>query len=909
MTIAAALQSAAKVGSILVGPATRAATEGIFSWGSTEDVQFDPKAKPIAAVYLDRPKARRSHPPDQGSPRLRARLVGRDHEVWELGKALREATAGNGSAVFIVGEPGLGKTRLVQECRNRFMGWVGAGTGRLPLWLEGHCASYAGSTPYGLYQQLLSAWTGVAPEEGEGAVASALARATRAVFGTATPHHAFLAHMMGVRPDPASAEVAEMAPEGLQRAIFAAVSALVSRLAERGPTVLALEDLHWADPTSLRLTAALAAVARDAPLLLIATWRPEPDPGVSALEADLETSPGCRLRRVELSPLSHEAERHLAQSILGHDAPGDAVAAVRANVEGNPLFLEERFSSLVETGALVRRGSSWWLDTAAVGEIPGALERMTRARVDRLASLPRDTIIAASVLGAEFPISALEALSVGEQQMTAGVAELCQAGLLTEVRRMPEPAYRFRHTLIQEAIYQGLLRTQRRQLHARVAWGLESASSQRLEELAAILGHHFALAEETERAVHYLAMAGAHAASHFANDEAVASYRRALQIVDRNDGRQSMANEATELRRKLAEVFWRCSRFEEARETLQSALGLVDLQQPLQAAQLLTRLGRVEVEDYNYNAAMAAFDAADELLGENPEDRDQEWVDLWLEVQVDGRANLHYWYSEPERGLAVLSRARPIVEARGSLTSKTAFWVQFAIQRARETRYRIDDEILAILRHALSLARQGVGQHDLAAAIATLGEFLVWSGDLDEAEGTLKAALAIGERIGDPFRRSDCLCHLNHVAFRRHDIEAVRCLSSQALDAAIKGNYPMYIASALAGSAWVAWKDARPDDVVALASEALALWGSLSVTYHFKGFCLWPLVSVHLSAGRIAEAVDVGCRILEPPQIRLPDELESVVKVAKWAWNAGEAELAARELEKSVELASRFRYA
>ena len=119
----------------------------------------------------------------------------------------------------------------------------------------------------------------------------------------------------------------------------------------------------------------------------------------------------------------------------------------------------------------------------------------------------------------------------------------------------------------------------------------------------------------------------------------------------------------------------------------------------------------------------------------------------------------------------------------------------------------------------------------------------------------------------------------------------------------------MYIASALAGLAWVAWKDARPDDVVALASEALSRWGSLSVTYHFKGFCLWPLMSVHLSAGRISEAVEAGSRILEPPQIRLPDELESVVNVAKWAWDAGEAELAARELEKSVELARRFRYA
>jgi hypothetical protein len=94
-------------------------------------------------------------------------LVGRQIELAVLDDALRESISGAGSVAFIVGEPGLGKTRLVQECRKRFMAWVGAGTGRLPLWLEGRAASYASSTPYGLYQQLLSAWVGAAPEEGE----------------------------------------------------------------------------------------------------------------------------------------------------------------------------------------------------------------------------------------------------------------------------------------------------------------------------------------------------------------------------------------------------------------------------------------------------------------------------------------------------------------------------------------------------------------------------------------------------------------------------------------------------------------------------------------------------------------------------------------------------------------------
>ena len=210
---------------------------------------------------------------------------------------------------FIVGEPGLGKTRLVDECRKRFMAWVGVGTGRLPLWLEGRAASYASSTPYGLYQQLLSTWLGAVPEEGEEVVRPDIARAMKAIFGSQVDHARFLAHMMGLPPGTEEAPLARLSPEGLQRATFAAVRAVVARLVERGPTVLVLEDLHWADPISLRLTEELAAQAADGPLLMILTRRPEPDAGLSGLESALKANAGSPLRRVELSPLPEEAER------------------------------------------------------------------------------------------------------------------------------------------------------------------------------------------------------------------------------------------------------------------------------------------------------------------------------------------------------------------------------------------------------------------------------------------------------------------------------------------------------------------------------------------------------------------------------------------------------------------------
>ncbi len=350
---AAALQSVARPASVLVGPVTRAATEGLFEWGPKEEVASAAGAKPIAATYLGSPKAR---PEGQVGRRHFAgsmRLVGRGPEMSLLRDSLRDATAGTGGVVVIAGEPGLGKTRLVREGRKLFLAWAGAASGRLPLWLEGRAASYASSRPYGLYRQLLSSLVGVTPEESEQIARPALVRALMAAFGGKVDDRqvGLVAHVMGHRPGKAPPALAELSPDQLQRSCFAAVGALVSRLVSHGPTVLVLEDLHWADPTSLHLTEALSSLTRLGPLLLVLTRRPEPDPGVSALEAALVGNGSLKVRTIELAPLAPAAERALARALLGGTTPDHVLDAVTEGTDGNPLFLEERLGSLLDAHA------------------------------------------------------------------------------------------------------------------------------------------------------------------------------------------------------------------------------------------------------------------------------------------------------------------------------------------------------------------------------------------------------------------------------------------------------------------------------------------------------------------------------------------------------------------------------
>jgi len=909
--IAACLQSVAKRGSVLVGRATRSTTEGLFEWGPTEEVVTSPGAKPIVGSYLERPKLR---PLGQAGRRAlagSAPLVGRQAELAVLHDVLREAIAGKGAVVLVAGEPGLGKTRLVSECRKLFMAWVGAASGRLPLWLEARAASYASSSPYGLYQRLLAAWVGVAPEEPQEVVRAALERAIKAVFGGKADDDqvGLLCQVMGLGLGRVGPALAQLSPEQLQRSTFEAVRALVSKLVAHGPTVLVLEDLHWADPTSLHLTEELSSLVKQGPLLLVLTRRPEPDPGVSALEAALSADPGLRLRKLELSPLSLSTERDLARSLLGEGAPDEVVVAVSVGAEGNPFFLEERFSSLLGTGALVRGEAGWQLDRGAPGELPEALERLIRSRVDRLGPVARETIVAASVLGVEFSLSALAALGVIDDELPQALAGLCADGLVTPLRQLPDPTFCFRHALIQDAIYKGLLRQQRRHLHAKAAWALEEASTDRLEEVAGLLGHHYAAAGETGRAVRYLTVAGDYAASVFANEEAVSSYRSALAIVGQGRPAGDLMEEAAlELRPKLIEVLWHTGRHDEARDVLHEAISLVHPDDPFQAARLYYFLGRVEVADRRLEAALAAFHAADELLGSHPEDQDQAALDLWFDIQLEGLAQVHYWRDEPDRVGAVLATARPMLEARGGPVHRQAFYHALVLWQLTESRHFIDEETVTNSRAALAAAEEGCGQFEIGWRVFLLGFCLLWHGDLAGAEDKLQAALAIGERNGEVVMQTLSLCYLNLTALRRHDAAAVASLAPQAIEAADAALRPEYGAMAKASLAWLAWREGRFAEVEARAQEALASWRT-SVWHPFHWICLWPLIAVYLAADRTAEAIDASRQLLVPPQQRLPDELESAVQLAIAAWDSGEAQLAGLRLAEAVELAQRFRYA
>jgi class 3 adenylate cyclase/tetratricopeptide (TPR) repeat protein len=901
VSVAAALQSAARPGSVLIGPATRAATAHLFSWASTEEVTVAAGAAPLAAAYLDAPLATAA----DRRPRLggQAPLVGRQAELRVVEVALRATVAGRGQVIALTGEPGIGKTRLVQESRKRFIAWVGAGGGRRPLWLEGRGASYASATPYGLFRQLIASWIGVALDQPPARIRAALADALTRLFGN-TNLLGPLASLMGLPQRDPTATRGKVSPEEMQRQAFTAVRTLIARFAAVAPTVLVLEDLHWADPTSLRLTAELAELAKDRPLLLIATSRPVPHALPTA-------------REIRLRPLAVGAAETLATSLLGKVGP-QVLAAALESADGNPLFLEERLAEMLEAGTLVEDQGTWRLREPANPPLPQLLERLVRSREDRLTPPAADAIRAAAVLGTRFTGGLLAAmLGTTPDSLAPVLAELTASDLVHHAEDS-RSAFLFRHALIQEATYLALLRAERRDLHARAARAIEAAAAGRLPEVAAILGRHYAIAENADRAVHFLELAGDHATDAFANDEAVASFREALAVTERGDVQQAAA--AVQLNAKLANVLWRTARRDEARDAFHAALRLASAGprplDPVQRAHLHTRLGRLEMHEKRFAEAAAAFDAAQALLGVDAGSADAGRVgttddaatDQWLELMIDGWASMHSWCLELDRALAVLERVRPVLEAHGSPARKTAFYRFWTLQKLLRNRLRVDEEDLASLRAAIAAAEHSGEDRDKDVGYST--DFLGWAlwlrGDLATAAEVETRALNLAERIGETVLRDLALMTLTLIALRRHDTTAVRALLPRAIEATreVGTKFDARLAANMSVAAWLAWQDGRSDEVLRLAAEieSLDLTNVGSAAMH-RWTYLFPVLAVRQAAGATAEAVAAARRIIDPSQQLLPDDLTDVLSAACTSWDDGDAARAAQQLTEALDVA------
>lgn len=553
---------AARPGTVLVSARTRTLTEELFEWG--EEIASG-QAWPVLAAR---------HRPDKArlATGLRAPLIGRDADVAAVDAVLDALGNGVGGVLLITGEAGVGKSRLVSEL---------ADTHRDRMrWLVGHCASYAEATPYWPFRELLQSWLSLSQDPPDLETRVALhQQLERTVPDTAIELYPYLGAALGITLEPDQARRLQLAPEALQYRTFEAVGNLLEALARDDPVVLVIEDVHWADPTTVCLLEQLLDLTGTTALLLLITTRPDPDHPSTGISQTARRRLPHLTTELELTSLDGDGQRAMLEALIG---PGTLPAAMARQVlelaEGNPFYLEELVGALVDAGALRSTRAGWTFDHEVQVSVPETVETVAHARIDRLDRPAHDLVTAASVLGRSFGLPLLQSVAGGRPGQPAGsggssglvqtVNDLLRVGLLVQTQRWPESAYVFRHSLLQEAAYHLLPEERRRRLHRSAAEWLEDHYRGRRDEVAGLLARHWAAADDEDHAVTALLRAGDLARREHALDEAIDHYRRLLPLLER---RGDTATTAIVLFR-LALSLHNTLRFAEANRIYQRAL-------------------------------------------------------------------------------------------------------------------------------------------------------------------------------------------------------------------------------------------------------------------------------------------------------------------------------------------------
>jgi class 3 adenylate cyclase/tetratricopeptide (TPR) repeat protein len=521
--LAARLQSAS--GGIVISEETHRLVGPLLEVERLEPLTLKGFAEAVTAYRVD--GLRPLEAGARGIPGLSSPVVGRETETESLRRSIEELASGRGQVVSITGEAGLGKSRLKIERRERLPEGL--------RWIEGRCHAYTQSTSYAPLIQILRAMFQLTGGEAQPIARTKVRAAIRSLAGERHDQaQAAVAHLLGIELEPGRRSEGAADPQQLQAQIVVGLRALLEGLLARSPVVLAVEDIHWADTASIDTLTILTELTDFLPLMILVTSRPDVEGGSWSFRFHVQRNFPHRLTEIQLRPLGPEASERLANNLLHvSELPEPLRRQMMERSEGNPFFLEEIIRTLIERQVLRREGDRWIAVADGGGiSLPATLRGVIAARIDRLGEVAKATIQRASVVGRFFTRRALLALAEDNADLDRALADLMRAELIREQRRLPEPEYLFKHALTQEAAYAGILLEQRRLLHRRLAGYLEQEQGS-LDERAALLAHHWLLAEDWEKALKYTVLAAERARQLYARPEAIALYWQAVELLDR----------------------------------------------------------------------------------------------------------------------------------------------------------------------------------------------------------------------------------------------------------------------------------------------------------------------------------------------------------------------------------------
>lgn len=526
INVASRLEKLAAPGSILLARETFALAEGFIRTGPFETVTVKGIDQRLEVCELHGVNTRmRIH---ARAARGLSKFVGREDELKQLARAAAQARSGHGQVVALVGEPGVGKSRVFLEFARspRMQGW---------LVLEASSVSYGRATSYLPLVDLLSRYFEVQARDDEHQIRERIVRKLSALGEPWLLAQApvFLGTLgMGANEEAWT----DLTPSDRQTLIFDAVRRLLIRESQIQPLALTFEDLHWIDPETQTFLDALVESISAARVLMLVNYRPE---------YRLRWAAKGHFSQIRIDPLPPPTADELLEVLLGpHAELGPMKQELIRVTEGNPLFLEESVRNLIEKGVLSSRAGQWHQvrDLPEHDRVPPRIDALVAERIDRLQPHLKQTLQCAAVLGNDIPRALLEAVNdLKGHALDRAIWELQVADFLYEKALFPETEYSFKHSMTREVAYQHLLTDRRMELHAGAARALESLAAERLEEHVERLADHAEKGGLWDKALEYLRRSGAKAYSLYANEQAAKFFRQALEVLGRlPDGRAKL---------------------------------------------------------------------------------------------------------------------------------------------------------------------------------------------------------------------------------------------------------------------------------------------------------------------------------------------------------------------------------
>ena len=531
INLAARMEQTAEPGTIQISADTHRLIEPIFTFEDLGGIQVKGKEEPVQTYRVLGIKAT----PGQirGIEGLEAPLIGRDSEMHTLRGIVIELREGRGQVVSVMGEAGLGKSRLVSELYKSPT--PVAGKKAELLWMEGRSLSYETSTPYAPFIDLFKMHFELEPlgtdTQRYQAIKSRLVLDAPDYAEEIAPYFASMLEINIVGED--AERIRYLDPPQLRLGVYKAVCTYGEILASRSPLVLVLDDLHWIDPTSLDLMEQLLPLTERVPVLLIALFRPRRQEPSWQFHETAARDYAHRYKSVMLQPLNEDNSRELVANLLEvDDLPRKVRTLIMEKAEGNPFYVEEVIRSLLDSGLIIRQDGHWQTTSEIENiTVPDTLSAVITTRLDQLDEDSRQVAQTASVIGRQFPFNILETVHISEDPLDRTLTDLQRRELIREKSRLPERLYMFKHTLTQETVYASLLLKKRRELHKSVAECLEANQPDRVNEIA----RHFMEARQHARALPYLVEAGNRAAKAYSTKEAIELYTQAIDLLEKVD--------------------------------------------------------------------------------------------------------------------------------------------------------------------------------------------------------------------------------------------------------------------------------------------------------------------------------------------------------------------------------------